>query len=113
MADEFELYTLEVSVEGNPKDFACSHQQGYNFSVIGENIIFNDKVNQFSLYALSALLPLLPVKQRKTDRFDWISTDNLIACPDPNCAAKFRIERKATTTFKHSEVTKVPLGDTE
>lgn len=111
MNDEFQLYNLCVSVTGDPTTFACSHQVGDNFTVVGENIIFNKGIDSFSQYALAALLPLLPVKQRETDKHDWISTDNFIACPDPNCGAKFFIKRTDKTTFKHSEVTKTKLED--
>ena len=63
----------------------------------------------FSMYALAALLPLLPAKQRVTHPHDWMTTDTDIACPDPNCGARFRITRTARRSFRHSEVTAVPL----
>ncbi len=103
--DAFELYDLEVSVEG--ENFVCSHERGVAFEVIGENLVFHQKA--FSLYALSALLPLLPAKQRMTSANDWMSTDALIACPDPHCGAKFRITRRGKRVFYHGECTVVPL----
>ncbi|HTE21767.1 MAG TPA: TIGR04076 family protein [Candidatus Limnocylindria bacterium] len=109
MSDDFTLSNLVVSIEGNPNTFVCSHKSGEAFRVVGENLIF-DKNHSFSMYALATLLPFLPAKQRKTDKTDWMTTDELIACPDPNCGAKFKITRKGTTTFSHSEVTKVPLS---
>jgi uncharacterized repeat protein (TIGR04076 family) len=107
MNDTFKLYDLEVSVVGDPATI-CSHTLGATFKVIGENLVFESD-NKFSLYSLAALLPLLPAKQRQTDKNDWMTTDELIACPDPNCGAKFKITRIGERTFKHSEVTKVPL----
>jgi uncharacterized repeat protein (TIGR04076 family) len=62
-----------------------------------------------SLYALAALLPLLPAKQRPTHPHDWMTTDDEVACPDPRCGARFRITRGSRRTFRHSEVTAVPL----
>lgn len=112
MNDEFSLYNLEISVVGDPSTFACSHALGKNFTVCGENLIFEGS-NSFSLYALSALLPLLPAKQRPTHQNDWITTDDYVHCPDPHCGAQFKISRTDQTTFKHSEVTKVPLGATD
>jgi len=44
-----------------------------------------------------------------TDPNDFISTDADIACPDPNCGALFRIKRIRKRTFKHSDITVVPL----
>lgn len=108
MNDSFTLSNLIVIVEGDPETFVCSHLPGEAFRVIGENLIF-DNNNSFSMYALSTLLPLLPAKQRKTHKNDWMTTDEDIACPDPHCGARFKITREGTTTFNHSEVTKVSL----
>lgn len=63
MDDSFELYDLKVTVVGNPTDFVCSHQLGDYFLVEGENLVF-PQTHSFSMYSLSALLPLLPAKQR-------------------------------------------------
>lgn len=60
---------------------------------------------------LAALIPLLPAKERPTSHNDWMTTDALIACPDPNCAAKFRIRRTARRILSHAECTVVPLGE--
>ena len=57
------------------------------------------------------LLPLLPAKQRVTHPNDWMTTDAEVACPDPHCGARFRITRTGLRTFRHSEVTAVPLPD--
>ena len=61
--------------------------------------------------AAAALLPLLPAKQRISDENDWMTTDAEVACPDPNCGARFRITRTGKSTFRHSETTVVPLRD--
>ena len=66
---------------------------------------------RFSMYALAALIPLLPAKERPTSPNDWMTTDALIACPDPNCGAKFRIRRTAKRILSHAECTVVPLGE--
>lgn len=104
--DEFELYDLKVSVEGG--SFVCRHHEGQGFLVEGEDLVFPEG-GRFSLYALAALLPLLPAKERPTDAADWMTTDALIACPDPNCGARFRITRTAKRVFRHGECTVVPL----
>ncbi len=62
-----------------------------------------------SVYSLSSVLPLLAAKQRATDPNDWMTTDSEVACPDPNCGARFRVTRTGTRTFRHGEVTAVPL----
>lgn len=106
--DEFELWDLKVEVAGDPAAMVCSHTPGAFFEVMGENLVFTDS-QSFSLYALAAILPLLPAKQRMTHDHDWMTTDAEIACPDPNCAARFRITRTGKSTFRHSETTVVPL----
>jgi uncharacterized repeat protein (TIGR04076 family) len=75
----------------------------------GENLSFPTG-NPFSIYSLAAILPLLPAKQRMTHANDWMTTDAEIACPDPNCGARFRITRIGKSTFRHSETTVVPLS---
>ena len=106
--DQFELWDLRVEVVGDQAAMVCDHHPGDYFELCGENISFPDG-QQFSMYAMAAILPLLPAKQRKTDPNDWMSTDADIACPDPNCAARFRIQRTGKSTFRHSETTVVPL----
>lgn len=107
--DEFELYDLSVEVVGDKDTFVCSHQLGHAFDVLGENLSFdNSHHRQFSFYSLAGLLPLLAAKQRPTDSNDWMTSDELIACPDRNCGAQFSIKRIRTRKLRHSEVTKEP-----
>ena len=75
-----------------------------NILVIGENLVF-PQTHSFSMYSLAALLPLLPAKQRPLDGNDWMLSDSVIACPDPNCGAKFKITRIGKRTFRHGECT--------
>ncbi|MFP5379230.1 MAG: TIGR04076 family protein [Vicinamibacteria bacterium] len=106
--DRFELFDLRVEVVAGDKPMVCSHRAGDWFTVRGENLVFR-KGQTVSMYALAALLPLLPAKQRPTAETDWMTTDAEIACPDPHCGARFRITRTGRRTFRHSEVTVVPL----
>ena len=111
MSDErvFELYNLRVEISDRSGPIVGKHKVGDHFEVIGEDVFFPPGQG-FSLYALAALLPLLPAKQRVTHPHDWMTTDAEIACPDPNCGARFRISRIGTRTFRHRDVTAVPLG---
>jgi len=109
-ADEFTLYDLRVEVAECRGDMVCNHRIGDFFELRGENLSIPEG-QTFSVYALAALLPLLPAKQRETHPHDWMSTDTDVACPDPNCGAIFRIERIGRSTFRHSDVTVVPLED--
>lgn len=110
MSDNFELYDLKVEVIGSDKPMVCSHKEGEAFYVIGENLVFPEG-GSFSMYALAALLPMLPAKQRELHKNDWVLSDSIIACPDPNCGARFKISRAGKREFSHAECTAVPLPD--
>lgn len=107
---EFVLFDLKVETIEGDKPFVCSHKVGDAFEVRGENIHFPSD-QPFSLYALAALLPLLPPKQRPLNKFDWMATDHIIACPDPHCGARFKISRIGKRTFNRSDTTIVPLPE--
>ena len=82
----------------------CGAKEGDHFTLRGEPSEM-PAGHRWSIYTLAPLLPLLPAKQRMTDANDWMTTDTDIACPDPNCGARFRITRDGTRTFRHSETT--------
>ena len=106
--DTFALYDLKVEVIAGDKPFVCSHKLGDTFYVIGENLIFPEGA-QFSMYALASLLPFLPAKQRPLEANDWMLSDSIIACPDPNCGARFKITRTGKRVFSHGSCTVVPI----
>ncbi len=106
--DEFTLYDLRVEVVAGKAPMICNHKPGDYFELSGENLSFPPG-QTFPIYALAALLPLLPAKQRETHPNDWMTTDMEVACPDPMCGARFRITRTGTSTFRHGDVTWVPL----
>jgi uncharacterized repeat protein (TIGR04076 family) len=108
--DTFELFDLRVEVVATDRPMVCGHRAGDWFEVRGENLTFVAG-QSFSMYSLAALLPLLPAKQRRTHAHDWMTTDTDVACPDPNCGALFRITRIGTRTFRHRDVTTVPLPE--
>ena len=57
----------------------------------------------------ASILPLLAAKQRRTHAHDWMSTDALIACPDPSCKSQWKIVRTGIRQFSHAETTVVGL----
>ena len=108
--DEFTLWDLKVEVVAGEGEMVCNHQVGDSFELSGEDLTL--PVGQsFPIYPLAALLPLLPAKQRDTEPNDWMTTDTEVACPDPNCGARFRIMRTGRRTFRHGDVTRVPLPE--
>jgi uncharacterized repeat protein (TIGR04076 family) len=107
---EFELYDLRVEVIGPPgQAIYCGARLGDYFELQGEMLKLPPGQG-FSIYSLAALLPLLPAKQRITDPNDWMSSDAEVACPDPNCATRFRITRTGRRRFERSQVTATSLA---
>jgi uncharacterized repeat protein (TIGR04076 family) len=106
----FHLYDLKVEVIEGSTPFVCSHKVGDAFEARGENLYFTSG-QPFSLYALAALLPLIPAKQRPLNEFDWMATDHIIACPDPHCGARFKFSRIGKREFTRSATTIVPLPE--
>lgn len=104
---EFWLYDLKVETVLDSRTPVCRHIEGESFRVEGETLVF-EPGTQVSMYALAALLPLLPVKQRMTDPNDWVSTDTEVACPDPHCGGRFRITRLEKRRFTHAATTGTP-----
>jgi uncharacterized repeat protein (TIGR04076 family) len=47
----------------------------------------------FCLYALQAIMPLLPAMQRRLEPGDWMATENEVICPDPLGNVILRIEK--------------------
>ena len=106
-ADRFWLYDLRVETVVADRTSVCRQVEGESFRVEGELLIF-DQQQKVSMYALAALLPLLPAKQRPTSEHDWMSTDAEIACPDPHCGGRFRVTRIGKREFGHAETTGLP-----
>ncbi len=107
--DSFDLYDLHVEAvvpEGKP--IYCGAKEGDYFELRGEMLTLPPDQG-FSIYSLSAVLPLLAAKQRPTHKNDWMTSDAEIACPDPNCASRLRIVRLGKRRFSHADTTAVPL----
>jgi uncharacterized repeat protein (TIGR04076 family) len=102
----FTLYDLRVEIVAVKPglEAICNHHLGDYFEVSGENVSI-PAGRTFSLYALAAVLPLLPAKQRVTDPADWMSSDDLVMCPDPQCEAVMRIVRTGVREFRTEDVT--------
>ena len=103
----FWLYDLRIETILQGRVPVCRHIEGEVFTVEGENLVFQ-KDQRVSMYALAALLPLLPAKQREISSEDWMSTDAEVACPDPHCGGRFRITRMGKRWFTHAETTGLP-----
>ncbi|GJF00400.1 hypothetical protein PsYK624_166880 [Phanerochaete sordida] len=107
--DAFTLYDLRVEAVCPPgQRILCGAKDGDHFTLEGE-MMYLPPGQGISIYSLASILPLLAAKQRPSARNDWMSTDAEIACPDPHCPSRWRIVRTGLRTFKHGDVTAVPL----
>lgn len=104
----FALYDLRVEISPKSQSIIGRHKIGDYFAMIGEDIFIPEKQG-FSLYALAALLPLLPAKQRVTEETDWMTTDEDVADPDPHSKALYHITRTGKRRFWRSATTAVLL----
>ena len=104
-ARTFRLYDLRVEIVSVKPglEAVCNHRLGDCFFVSGENLSI-PAGKTFSMYALAAVLPLLPAKQRMSDEHDWINHDEYVACPDPACEALMRITRTGIREFRLEDV---------
>ena len=102
----FRLYDLRVEIVAVKPGLeqVCNHRIGDYFELSGENLSI-PAGKTFSIYALAAVLPLLPAKQRFSDAHDWINVDDHVMCPDPNCEARMRIIRTGVREFRLEDVT--------
>ncbi|KAL5041703.1 hypothetical protein BDW71DRAFT_211867 [Aspergillus fruticulosus] len=107
--DTFTLYDLrvEVIIPGGER-ILCGAKEGDYFTLHGE-MMYLPEGQGISIYSLASVLPLLAAKQRPAHENDWMTTDAVIACPDPNCPSQLRIVRTGIRRFRHGETTVVPL----
>ena len=71
----------------------CGLKPGDYFEVTESSRVRIPEGKHFCMYALASVLPLLPAKQRKLPAGDWLESDSLVACPDPDDRVIMRIER--------------------
>jgi uncharacterized repeat protein (TIGR04076 family) len=108
--DEFVLYDLTVVVERIEGNCTCTMAVGDRFYLRSGKLSLPDGAD-FCLYALQAVIPLLPAKQRRNHPADWMETDSRAVCPDPACRLVMRIDRTATRTLRHDDVSPIPWDE--
>lgn len=102
---EMKLYDLRVTVEAIEGRSVCGLQVGDYFELTESNRLRVPEGKHFCIYALQSVLPLLPAKQRKLPDGDWLETDSLVCCPDPEERLVMRIERIRERTLEASDLT--------
>ena len=105
MSDDMELYDLRVTVDSIGGRPVCGLSVGDYFEVTQSSRLRLPANGHFCMYALAAVLPLLPAKQRQLPATDWLERDCLVACPDPEERLVMRITRTVRRTMRSSDLT--------
>nr|WP_281497490.1 TIGR04076 family protein [Ornithinimicrobium sp. F0845] len=100
-----ELYDLRVVVDRIEGRSVCGLQPGDCFEVTESNRVRVPEGRHFCLYAMAAVLPLLPAKQRPLPDGDWMAQDSEVACPDPDERLIMRIERTGRRAIPTRDLT--------
>jgi uncharacterized repeat protein (TIGR04076 family) len=102
---EMRLYDIRVTVERIEGRSVCGLAVGDYFEVTESNRVRIPEGRHFCLYAMQAVMPLIPAKQRQLAAEDWLKRDNLVACPDPDERVIMRIERTGERTLITEDLT--------
>jgi uncharacterized repeat protein (TIGR04076 family) len=99
------LADLRVVVDRIEGRSVCGLRPGDSFTVTRSSELRLPDGGHFCLYALAAVLPLLPARQRALDPGEWLARDCEVACPDPEERLVMRIESGAVQQHRTSELT--------
>ena len=105
MSDVTELYDLRVTVERIEGRSVCGLEVGDYFELTESSRLRIPEGRHFCVFALQAVLPLLPAKQRDLPSGDWLEQDTLVCCPDPDERVVMRIERLGRRKMATSDLT--------
>lgn len=100
-----ELFDIRVTVARIEGRSVCGLSVGDYFEVTNSNELRVPDDRHFCIYALQAVLPLIPAKQRRLPPEDWMEKDSLVSCPDPDERVIMRIERIGTTRLRSGDLT--------
>ena len=100
-----ELWDIRVTVESIEGRSACDLAVGDYFELTHSSHLTVPAGRHFCIYALAAVLPLLPAKQRALAEDDWLGHDSLVCCPDPDERLVMRIDRLRRVTLDGAELT--------
>ncbi len=102
---EFDLANLRVTVVAIEGRSVCGLEVGDFFDVTESSRVRIPEGRHFCLYALAAVIPLLPAKMRALDPNDWMAQDSLVVCPDPEERLTMRISRTDVVSLRTDDLT--------
>src|SRR4051812_13263372 len=107
---EMRLYDIRVTVERIDGRSVCGLEVGDYFEVTESSRVRIPDGRHFCLYAMQAVMPLIPAKQRQLAPEDWLEQDNLVCCPDPDERVIMRIERIGGRALVTQDLTRASSG---
>lgn len=102
---QFDLANLRVTVVAIEGRSVCGLTVGDYVDVTESSRVRIPDGRHFCLYALAAVIPLLPAKMRALDPNDWMSQDSLVVCPDPDERLTMRISRTDVVSLRTDDLT--------
>jgi uncharacterized repeat protein (TIGR04076 family) len=105
MSRDFQIYDLRITVIAIEGRSVCGMQVGDYVELTESSRLRIPPGKHFCIYALNSLIPFLAAKQRLLSANDWLESDSLIVCPDPDERLIMRIERTERRTMDSDELT--------
>jgi uncharacterized repeat protein (TIGR04076 family) len=102
---DMELFDLRVTVDRIEGRSVCGMRVGDFFELVNSAELKIPPGRHFCVYALQAVLPLLPAKQRQLPPGDWLERDTLVCCPDPEEGLVMRIDRIGVCRLNSADLT--------
>ena len=103
--NDMELYDLRVVVDRIEGRSVCGMQVGDYFELTNSAEVRIPEGKHFCIYAMQAVTPLLPAKQRQLPAVDWLEKDSFVCCPDPEERLIMRIERTRKVKLNSEDLT--------
>ena len=105
MPQPFTIFDVRITVVAIEGRSVCGLTIGDYFDVVNSSQVQIPAGKHFCLYAMAAIMPLIPAKQRQLAAADWLERDTLIACPDPEERLIMQIERINQRVMDSEELT--------
>ena len=99
------LFDLRVTVERIEGRSVCGMRIGDYFELVESSHLRIPADRHFCVFALQSVIPLLAAKQRRLPAADWLETDTLACCPDPDERLVMRIERIGLRSMRAGDLT--------
>lgn len=103
--DVTEVYDLRVTVDRIEGRSVCGMAVGDYFELTDSAHVRIPDGRHFCVWALASVLPFLAAKQRDLPEGDWLASDALFCCPDPEERLVMRVQRTGKRRIDSSELT--------